>query len=246
MLSGIYQGSDALSSLERWQAAVSQNISNSSVAGYKAVGVGISTAESSKVPDGEDFAAILAKQGTRPEAKICFDQGQIVPSGNPMDCAIDGDGFFQVQGDEGGTIYTRNGQFRLNSENAIVDISGRPVLGTAGTITVNPADGDVRVEEDGQVYQGETRVAKLALVSISDESALRPAGGGYVLDENSDAKAVDLEDARVVQGYYEASNVSPMREMISMITLSRAYEANQRIISNMDSLLGRVTSTFAV
>lgn len=246
MLSGIYQGSSALSSLERWQDAVSQNISNASVAGYKAVGVGVSTETCGNSPEGNDFSAMLGKESAKALTKICFDQGQIVPSGNPMDCAIDGPGFFQVEDEQGGTIFTRNGQFRMNQEGILVDISGRVVQGTSGEITALNGAGEVRVGSDGRVFQGSNQIGQLAVAAIDDESTLIPAGGGYVFAEGTEANVETLDDVHIIQGYYEASNVSPMREMINMITLSRAYEANQRVITTHDSMLGRAISTFTV
>ncbi len=246
MLTGIYQGSAALTGLERWQDATSQNIANSSVSGYKAIGVGLSSERCDKFKSGSDFETMLRNETSKAQTRVYFEQGQLVPSGNPMDCAIDGDGFFQVRGEDGGTIYSRNGQFRTNSDDQLVDVAGRVVLGSSGAITVNPSAGPVRIEADGQVYQGDTQVAKLAIASIKDMSSLVPAGGGYVGKEGAELEVDELDEVRVVQGFYEASNVSPMREMINMIAISRAYEANQRVISTQDSILGRITSTFSV
>jgi len=235
-----------MAGLERWQDAISQNIANSGVAGYKAIGVAISSGKSDNANTGNDFASMLSTSLTQADAKVSFGQGQLVPTGNAMDCAIDGPGFFQVSDENGGIIYTRNGQFHADSSNRLVDSSGRPVVGAVGPITVTPGGGDVRVEADGSIYQKDVRVAQLAVVSIADESALVPAGGGYAVAQNKDPGVQPMANVHVVQGVYEASNVSPMREMINMINVSRAYEANQKVLSSQDAMLGKVVSTFAV
>lgn len=235
-----------MTGLERWQDAISQNIANTSVAGYKAVGVAINVGKKDKTPADNEFADKLKEELARAETKVNFSQGLLVPSDNPMDCAIDGDGFFELQDEEGGTIYTRNGRMHVNSDNMLVDAADRPFLGVSGTIRLNPGAGDVRVQSDGQIYQGINRVAKLAIVSIDDTSSLVPAGGGYVVEGDEVPVIEEMDDATVTQGFYEASNVAPMREMIDMISSYRAYEANQRVISSADSMLGRAISAFSI
>lgn len=235
-----------MAGLERWQDAISQNIANTSVAGYKAVGVAINTGSKDKAPEGNDFADALKNEQARAEIKVNFAHGVLVPSDNPMDCAINGDGFFEIQDEEGGTIYTRNGRMHVDSENHLVDASDRPVMGSSGVITLNAGSGNIRIDSEGQIYQGAIKVAKLSIVSIDDTSTLIPAGGGYTIKEDEDPVVEQMDDATVTQGFYEASNVAPMREMIDMISSYRAYEANQRVVSNADSMLGRAISAFSV
>jgi flagellar basal body rod protein FlgG len=244
MLTGLYQGSAAMSSLERWQDAISQNIASSEVAGYKALGTSMHTQKMPMAEAGDNFSASLGSELVKADLSVNRDKGLCVQSGNNMDCAIDGDGYFQIRAEDGGAKYTRNGHFHVNNENVLVNANGEPVEGVSGTITLSPGGGDLSFDQNGRVYQGEIQIDQLKVVSADNENYLVPVTGGFVPAEGTDPGINDIAQPRILQGFYEASNVSPMREMVNMINVERAYEANQKVIQNADTTLGNAIQAF--
>jgi flagellar basal body rod protein FlgG len=246
MISGIYQGAASMSGLEQWQDSISQNIANTGVSGYKATGVAMESNKLDNSAPANDFSVMLGTEMVKVKAGRDASQGQIISSSSPLDCAIDGEGFFTAKNAEGGTFYTRNGQFHINRENQLCTATGDTIMGSSGAITISPGNGDVRIDQAGHVMQGSAVIGTLTISKVSNPDALIAVGGGYKLDPNSsDATVTQVEEPRVLQGFYEGSNVNPMREMVGMISVYRAYEANERVIGTLDSSLGRAISTLS-
>ena len=235
-----------MSGLERWQDAISQNLASSEVAGYKAIGVSMHAQEMSQAEAGDDFAASLGSELVRADLSVNRDSGNRVQSDSNMDCAIDGNGYFQLRAEDGSAKYTRNGHFHLNSDDVLVNAQGDAIEGVSGTITANSGGGDINFDQNGRVYQGTTQIGQLKVVSVENENLLLPVTGGFVPAEGTDPGFSDVAEPRVLQGFFEASNVSPLREMVNMINVDRAYEANQKAIQNADSTLGSAIQAFAV
>lgn len=243
MYVGLYQGSAAMTGLEKWQGVISQNIANSGVAGYKAATVSMTGQRMGAPVTGSDFGEFL--QNTMLEAKPTpdFSQGQFVPSDNPLDVAIDGEGFFEIEQAEGPMLYTRDGQFHLNADNVLVNKSEQPVMGTSGEIQLIPGAGEPSIDLRGRVFQGTNQVGELSVVQVRNLKALDPATGGFTVRQGEDPQLRAVEDPRVLQGYVESSNVSPVREMVALIAVTRAFEANEKIIQTHDRQLERAITT---
>lgn len=180
-----------------------------------------------------------------------FRQGTFQQTGASLDFAIDGEGaFFAVQTADG-EAYTRDGAFTVNAEGLLMTQDGKPVLGDGGPITIDPKKGAPSVSEDGiisQDYQGQSeRVGKLNIVRIANMSDLSKNGDStYSLISN--AAPVPATDARVRQGFLEASNVNPLVEVTKLISINRAYTSLAGIIQAQHELnksaverLGRVS-----
>ncbi len=235
---GLYQSAASLSALERWQDAVSQNISAGQVPGYRGRTVSFSSQDNGQFKVGSDAAAGSGSpQGASfPSATngISFKPGELQPTGRPLDLAIQGTGFFQVQMPDGTHAYTRNGTFSQRSDGTLVDASNFPVLSDSGNpIVLSQAAGPATITKDGSVSQGDAQVARISVTSFSNTGALVPISGGLLL-AGPTAGAAPAENAGVTQGYIESSNVSPLFEMVNLVQVSRIYEANQKVISNAD------------
>lgn len=229
--------------LEKWQTAISQNLANSSTAGYKSVNVALRSQLTSA--SAGDFGSALSSEMVKSAANVDYSTGSFIQSDDPLSCAIEGDGFFQIQTADGQTKYTRNGQFRLDNDNRLVNGDGEVVIGRNGPISATPGGGDVSIRATGEVYQGTIQIGTLAVASIANQESLVPAGGGYVVDNAADAGVEEVANPKVLQGVYETSNVSAMREMVNMIVVSRAYEANQKAIGSQDASLGKAIQAFS-
>lgn len=157
-------------------------------------------------------------------------EGQMTTTSNPLDIAISGDAYFEIETPTG-PRYTRNGVFQLNADGAIVTSSGEAVLGDGGTpITLPPNSSDVTVTRDGTVSTDLGPAGRLRLVRFENEQALvKQANGLY--DANGQ-DPVPAENAEVLQGMVEGSNVQGIIELTKMIATVRSYSATGRMVND--------------
>lgn len=235
---GLYQSASSLSALERWQDVVAQNISSAQNTGYRKRTVEFTTElagerlldKNAQADDGSGLPAIFPKAITG----VNFMGGETEPTHRELDVAIPGDGFFEVQLPDGTHAFTRAGSFHLKPDGTIVSPGGHDVLTESGSsLTLLPGQGQLNINADGTVYQGNTLLGKLSVKQFENPNALVPAEGGLFFDAPG-ANGSQVDNPGLMQGYIENSNVQPLREMVDLVLISRAYEANQRIITTAD------------
>jgi flagellar basal body rod protein FlgG len=239
----MYQSAASLSALERWQDSVAQNITSSQVTGFRKRTINFSTEPAGEIqsepgkPLGHDngYSMLFPKVNTG----INFVPGETQPTRREFDVAIQGDGFFEVQRPDGSHAFTRNGEFHMTAERTLVTGSGDEVLSSGGApITLLPGAGQIVVNLDGSVFQGETSLGKISVQKFADNSQLIPTSGGYFLPA-AGSSPEPVENPELLQGYLEGSNVTPLREMVDLVLISRAYEANQKMITTLDDQMGK-------
>jgi flagellar basal-body rod protein FlgF len=153
--------------------------------------------------------------------------GELKQTGNPLDMAISGRGYFVVETPEG-PRYSRNGHFRLNADGQLVTQDGFAVLDAQSRpIQLDSQDQTITVSPDGTVALGAGAATRLQIVGFANEYNLRPVGSGLYETEEP---AQPAPKAAVLQGMLESSNVEPILEINQMIELSRTYEATQRLL----------------
>jgi flagellar basal body rod protein FlgG len=245
---GLYQSAASLSALERWQEAVSQNITASEVTAYKKRATYFSGQDS-----GEFLTDPKARVGrgegqpaTFPVARssINFLPGETKPTGRSLDVAIQGEGFFEVQMPDGTHAFTRSGEFQLRPDRTVVSGRGGKVLLASGQpLQLVAGQGDVVINQDGTVCQGTTVLGKLSVQTFPDPTKLAPLSAGFfAAPEGVTPTAVAKPE--ILQGNLEASNLTSLHEMVDLVTISRAYEANQKIITSRDELLDKTLQAF--
>jgi flagellar basal-body rod protein FlgF len=171
-------------------------------------------------------------------SRLELSAGNTEQTGNPLDLAIEGDGYFVVKG-RNETLYTRNGHFHLSSTGQLLSAEGDPVLGEQGPILV--PSGNVAVGPDGTLSVDGALAGKLRLVGFAPGATLNAAGSSYYSAPN-DAPA-PATTAAVRQGMLEASNVSPVSAVVSLITVQREAEMLQRALSTFYSEFNHIAST---
>ncbi len=211
-----------------------------------------------------DVAPIIGKIGTGVELNelfTSFEQGALKETENDFDIALDGKGFLAVSTPHG-ERYTRNGSFQLGKEGYLETKEGYPVLGEAGPISVKA--GNFMVDKEGQVWVNaryddsdpERLVSKegnaweetvlldtLKLVEFETDRYLEKQGSSLYRSTDISGPATLMEQSsrpRVLQGFTEASNVNAVTEMVQMIEVNRAYEANQKVVQAEDAMLGKL------
>jgi flagellar basal body rod protein FlgG len=235
---GLYQSAASMAALERWQDSVSQNITSAQTTGYRKRTIQFSTETAGELhTDAQGRAAFDV--GTpalfpKTSAGINFMSGETMPTRRELDVAIQGEGFFEVQTPDGGRAYTRSGEFRLRPDRTLVTSGGLEVLSANGDpITLLPGGGSVVINQNGTIFQGTVALGKLSIQKFANQAALIPTSGGlFIAGPGAGMSEVDEPD--LMQGYLEQSNVQPLREMVDLVLISRAYEANQKMITTID------------
>ena len=149
-----------------------------------------------------------------------FTQGTLTPTGNPLDMALTGQGFFVVNGPSG-PLYTRNGSFQLSSSGELTTSDGYPVAGDGGgTIQIQPGQ-TVQIGADGSVPQGGQTVGQLQIVDFQDRRVLQKAGNTYFTNSQPAAAKMIPSDAKVSQGQVEQSNVVAAESAVRLVGVMR-------------------------
>jgi len=233
---------------------VANNLANVNTAGFKKSRAdfqdlmyqnlkttGAPSTNSTTVPTG-----IQIGLGVKPASvtKI-FSSGNISQTGNDLDIAIEGDGFFQIQMADGTISYSRAGAFKKDGQGRIVTSDGNPlipeVLIPSNATKVNIGnDGTVSVMQSGQ--NAPTTVGTIQLATFSNPSGLNAIGKNLYLPTDSSGAATTGTAGQnglgtLGQGYLEMSNVSIMEEMVNMIVGQRAYEINSKAVQAADEML---------
>lgn len=168
-----------------------------------------------------------------------FTNGEFMETGGSLDMAIKGNGFFKIQGNEGETLYTRNGSFSI-TEGYLTDLDGRRVLGNNGEIFLG--NGMVDILGNGQVLVDGNPIDILDVVDINNKEFLRKQGDNlFYMAENTVAEEV-VFNGEVLQGYLEGSNMNSISGMVEMINLLREFEANQKVIRMQDEMLEKAAN----
>ncbi|MHA3914353.1 flagellar hook-basal body complex protein [Halovulum sp. GXIMD14793] len=221
--------------LMREMQAVANNIANISTTGFRREGVVF--AEVVRALDAEGGAVAL----TAPRARFTDEaQGSLARTGGRFDFAIEGDGFFMVE-TPAGTRLTRSGAFMPNAEGELVNALGHRLLDAGESpIFVPPDARSVAVGPDGTMTADGQPVAQIGAVMPEDMLQLFREDGVNFRNESG---LIPVEDAQIVQGYLEESNVNPVGEITRMIEVQRSYELGQKLLEREDERIRAVTRT---
>jgi len=189
--------------------------------------------------DPRPFIGVLGTGAMLDEINTDFAQGAIENTSNPLDLALSGEGFFEVQ-TQAGVRYTRDGSFTRNQEGYLVTKDGYYVLGQNGPVLL-PDGEDISVNRRGEVYSGGNFVDRLMVVDFADRGQILKEGDNlYTAGQQPVASG-----SEVIQGALEGSNVNTIDEMVDLITAFRAYEASQKIVRANDETLDKAVNDIA-
>ena len=170
--------------------------------------------------------------------------GAVETTGNPLDIAIQGEGYFVVQTPEG-ERYTRNGRLQLDNTGQLVNQLGQAVLADGGApIIFAPEDTEIVVSTDGTVSTNNGELGRLQIVRFENDQALeRTSGAQFITDEDNPPQAV--ETPSLLQGAVEGSNVQPIIEMTNMISVHRRYDSIRSFMEKEDERQRAMIRDFA-
>lgn len=258
MLAALYVSKTGLAAQDKQLTTISNNLANASTVGYKRDRAvfedllyqierqpGAQTSEDTQLPSGMQLGTGVRVVGTQKQ----FTSGSLQVTGQSLDVAIDGRGFFQILQPDGTVAYTRSGQFHLNGEGQMVDASG---LAMQPNITVPQDATSITVGTDGIVSanivgQPEPQnLGSIQTVDFVNPAGLQAIGGNLFYETASSGDPITGTPGQgglgqLKQGMLENSNVDIVEEMVNMITTQRAYEMNSKVVSTADQMLQFIT-----
>lgn len=243
MVRGIYAAGTGMLLQRRKMETITSNLTNVETSGYKKnylVSHSFDDVLLERINDPSvtmNYYAGPYNFGTQvDQVYLDFTQGSFEPTGLSTDLAIAGDGFFVME-TEGGERYTRASAFYLNAEGCLTDGEGHYLLGENGRLRV--MSDDFSVNTNGDIFINGEYYDTIRVVQFEDNSVLRSQGSNLFSAEAEPVQATDFE---VKQGFLEGSNVQAAREMVDMITVYRAYETNQRMLTMYDEIVGKAVN----
>ena len=249
MVKGLYAAYTGMLNEQNRLDVITNNLANSDTNGYKKEGATSQAFDSVlayKIKDASEASKLAKNIGTMNlgvkigENYTDFSQGSFKVTGNDLDLAISGNGFFTVEftnkDGETSTKYTRDGAFSMLSSGYLVTKDGDYLLDDTGSrIRIDPTQ-DVVVDTQGHVIQSDTTLATIGVADFEDYDYLEHYGENY-FDTVDGATRNTMPEYSIYQGYIEASNVQVVQEMVEMISVQRQYESNQKIITTTDDTL---------
>lgn len=212
------------SGLAREMQVVANNIANAATTGFRAEGVIFSE----YIQPVENGKSLSMGQGN--VRNTSFVQGGLSQTGGTYDLAIEGDGYFLIQTPAGERL-TRAGAFSPNAEGELVTYDGYPVLDAGGAPVFVPPNASIAVSADGTLSADGNPLGQIGLVQPNDaKDMIREDGVMFRADSGFEP----AENARVLQGFVEQSNVNPIGELARMIEVQRAYEMGQNFLQRED------------
>jgi flagellar basal-body rod protein FlgF len=240
MNSGIYPAvSGSLAALSRLDV-ISNNLANVNTPGYKKdkmsfEGLLAGSVNPPAVPQGKTADPILQKENVY----IDYAAGPITQSGNPLDLALDGDGFFAVTTPEG-TAYTRQGNFHPAADGTLVTADGYPVQGVGGT-AIRIQGSHVEIDAKGAVMVDAAEAGTISVVDFEKPYVLKKIGSALFIPTDPQA-APTATKSQVLQGHLEGSNVDSISEMVQLIETNRYFEACSKVIKGFDDMAAKAAN----
>ncbi len=239
MDSGIYAACAGLMARTQQLDTVASNLANSSSAGFhgqKNV-FGTVLAEATRHGRLSTLNQVTNSYGVLSGTTMDGSQGTMTRTGNALDLALEGPGYFKVK-TSAGIAYTRNGSFRVSSSGQLTTAAGDPVLGQSGPITLPP--GSPTISGDGTISSSGAVVAKLQIVDFPQGTPPTMQGNGYYAASTSLEQSAKGTGVR--QGSLESSNVSPMDGVVELVSAQRATETMRRVLTMIDTEMDKTAA----
>jgi len=224
MIAGIRRSASAMRPVLTAHDVIANNLANVGTIGFRADRLAFHLGPRQGGPTGPDLVVALDSR-----------TGAYQTTGEALDLAISGEGYFVVETPEG-ERYLRSGHFVVASDGTVATLQGHRLMGDGGPISV-PSGVVPTIDADGTVRDGSKTFGRLRVVSFPAGSGLLHAGSGLLA---SSSEPVAAEGARVLQGVLEEANIQPVQALVEMIQLMRHFEMNQKALQVQDETLGKL------
>jgi flagellar basal-body rod protein FlgF len=230
MQSGLYVSLSGQVALERRLETIASNVANMNTVGYRADGVSFST----ELAKAGDVNVAFASTGS---GFISRQNGGLSHTGNPLDLAVQGDGFFAIQ-TPNGTAYTRDGRLKISDTGQLQTVNGYQLLDAGGApLGIDPNGGTPNIAADGMISQDGKQLGAVGLYAIPYDAKLTRTVNSGVVPNKPVTPILDFSQNGVIQGATEGSNVNPILEMSKLITVTRTFDSVSAAMSQSESSL---------
>ena len=217
---------------------IANNVANMNTVGYRAEGVSFET----EVAKAGDNRIAYVSGGS---SFISRQTGASIKTGNPLDLAIQGSGWFAISTAEG-TVYTRDGRMRLAETGALETLNGDAVLDAGGApILLSTSAGPPTISGDGMITQDGKQVGAIGLFAIDDDAKLTRAENSAVIPDKPATPILDFTRNGLAQGYVEGANVNPIEEMTKLISLTRNFDGVNSEVTQTESSMEEAIKSLA-
>jgi len=249
MVQGLYTSGSSMLARATRQEVVANNIANSDVPGYKRDGIFLKELGEARRKGSGGYP--VWRENRVAGAFIDFEQGALRQTDSPQHLALSGPGFFQVRTPQG-DMYTRNGEFSVNGQGVLATNLGYPVLDDRGGI-IQLDGSDFTVNEEGEIIEAGEAKATLAVHDFEKDqdgyyqdpdgvTRLERVQNGFFIPKPGVNRVAKSPETKVRQGALEQGNNNPVLQLVEMIDLFRAYEADRRAIRAQDDTLRRAVN----
>ncbi len=235
MLEGLYAAASGMEAQQQQLDAIGNDLANASTTGYKAERVGFRELLYNQV----DIAGTTTTQGAGAAAQSIGRnqaQGSTQSTGDPLDLAIQGPGYFTVRRSDGTVALTRDGSFQVNASGQLTTAEGN-LLDPPITLPKGATPSEVAIGLDGTVRVGTKTVGKIALVTVASPDHLLAAGGNLFTSSSSSGTPRPSTGATIQQGALEGSNVDVGNDMVQMMGAQRSYQLESSAIQTENQML---------
>ncbi len=230
MQSSLYVALSGQVALQKRLDTVAHNIANVNTAGFRADEVSFSTVLSRAGPTPVAFAS-------SGENYISRATGEVARTGDPLDLAVRGEGFFALKTPDG-VAYTRDGRLHMDASGALMSVNNYPILDAGGaSILLDPSAGTPTVASDGMILQNGRQVGAVGLFQLPSNATLSRYDNSAVRSDMAAAPVLDFNNNGVLQGMVEGSNVNPVLELTRMIDIQHNFESANNAIQSSESSL---------
>lgn len=237
MINSIYTLNSKMLGQQQELNGIADNIANLNTPGFKRLVHNYQTLPTEK--SGQPIAQFNQIQGSF----IDTTEGAMQETGNPLDLAITGNGFFAIDVN-GRTEYTKNGRFVLNADGSVVTPEGFPVLdNNGGALAIDPASRNVSIGRDGMIVTDIGTFGQVGVFQFAEGSNAVRTGGTRYISSAAEPIPADPADFGIAQGFLEGSNVNGLTETVRMTELNRAYQAAAKAANNIEELDQRAIRT---
>lgn len=236
MQSSIFVSTAAQRVAQTQLVTIANNIANANTVGFRAESV--------------DFKSLISRAGSEPVhfptvSKIHSSdaQGTLTETGNPLDVALSGEGWFAIQ-TPAGTAYTRDGRMVMSPFGELRSVNGHPILDAGSApIQLNPNGPTPEITSDGRILQGGAVVANIGIFELDQSNFISRYENSSYFSKTPGVPIVAGNATSLLQGYTEASNVNPMHELAKLIAVTRSFEQAANTIEKADQTIGKAIQT---
>lgn len=230
MQSSLYVTLSGQSALQKRIDTIAHNIANVNTAGFRAEEISFASHLSRHAPTPVAFAVTG-------DSYISRKTGEIQRTGDPLDIAVRGEGFFAIKTPDG-IAYTRDGRMHMDATGALLTVNNYPVLDAGGAgISLDGSAGPPVIASDGMISQNGRQLGAIGLYLLDPEAKLTRVDNSAVKSDRPGTPVLDFNNNGVLQGSTEGSNVNPILEIARMVNIQRAFESAARAVENTETNL---------